>query len=86
MRLLTLYLDVLHDVEFLAHDCLVLTEEIHFRNWERSRCKGGHDLVLNIDLSCKGKCQERNSCKEEEYRIFGEVIERVEKIADAGQK
>ena len=51
MRLLALYLDILHDIEFLAHDCLVLTKEIHFRHWERSLCEGGHDLVFYIDLT-----------------------------------
>ena len=50
MRLLALYLDVLHDVKFLAHDCLVLTKKIHFRYRERSLRKGGHDLVLHINL------------------------------------
>ena len=58
IRLLTLYLDVLHDIKFLAHDCLVLTEEIHFRYWESGLSKGGHDLVLYIDLP-KGNHEEK---------------------------
>jgi len=50
ISLSTLYLDILHDVKFLAHDCLVLTEEIRFRHWKRSFPQGRHDFVLNVDL------------------------------------
>ena len=54
MRLLASYLDVLHDVKFLAHDCLVLTKKIHFRyrlKWIKERVSlyfRGGGLISNI--------------------------------------